>query len=246
MGLREVRAEAARHLAAGRYERAEVLLRQAVLLAPRDPQTWIRHAEVLKRLGRDAAAVSDYRLAARILDEAGHHPRAVAALKLAHALMPDDVDLIADLIRLEMRARRASDGVRTLFPLSSPSQLLGGAPESSPSGYFSPTGVPGHDEVDEEPRLALPMSSATAPAPDRGPHAEAAPDGASSLPAPASEPGLEGSSLPAWPQVRRLSASRIAVRAGPSSRWTVIESESPLTVRFEDDLPAAEDAPSPE
>lgn len=145
-------------MASGQFERAEVLLRQALTQSPRDVQTWLRHAEVLKRLSRNPDAVASYRLAARILDEEGHHPRAVAALKLALSLVPDDVDLIADIIRSEMRARREGNDVRALFPLSSPSQLLTAA--STESGLFQSSSS--MSDVDE-PQLSLPMSTPSVP-----------------------------------------------------------------------------------
>ena len=158
MSVRAVKEKAAKLVASGQFERAEVLLRQALTQSPRDVQTWLRHAEVLKRLSRNVDAVASYRLAARILDDEGHHPRAVAALKLALSLVPDDVDLIADIIRSEMRARREGNDVRALFPLSSPSQLLTDA--SSESGLFQST--PSTVEA-EAPQLSLPMSTPAGP-----------------------------------------------------------------------------------
>lgn len=158
MSVRAVKEKAAKLVASGQFERAEVLLRQALTQSPRDVQTWLRHAEVLKRLSRNVDAVASYRLAARILDEEGHHPRAVAALKLALSLVPDDVDLIADIIRSEMRARREGNDVRALFPLSSPSQLLTDA--SSESGLFQSS----QSTVEvEAPQLSLPMSTPAGP-----------------------------------------------------------------------------------
>lgn len=152
MSVRVVKERAAKMVAAGQLERAEVLLRQVLTQVPRDSQTWLRHAEVLKRLGREGDAVSSYRLAAQILDEEGHHPRAAAALKLALTLLPNDVDLIADIIRSEMRAMKPGEGVRTMFPVSSPSQLLAGASESP----FSSSG-----STVMTPQLALPMAPAS-------------------------------------------------------------------------------------
>lgn len=164
MSARAVKEKAAKLVAAGQFERAEVLLRQALTQAPRDVATWLRHAEVLKRLSRNPDAVASYRLAARILDEEGHHPRAVAALKLALSLVPDDVDLIADIIRSEMRARRQGSDVRALFPLSSPSQLLATA-ASSESGLFQSSG----STAEEVPQLALPMATPVRSAPVEAP-----------------------------------------------------------------------------
>lgn len=154
---------AAKLIASGQLERGEVVLRQTLTQAPRDVQLWLRHAEVLKKLARSAGAVSSYRLAARILDEDGHHERAVAALKLALALVPEDVDVYAEIIRCELRAQKTTAGLRAAFPLSSPSQLLSGAPVRE-SGLYA--GVPGQGLDDPPPRLALPMStSATVTAP---------------------------------------------------------------------------------
>ncbi|MCU0697088.1 MAG: tetratricopeptide repeat protein [Myxococcaceae bacterium] len=133
VGVREVKEKAARLVAQGQFARAEVLLRQVLTQTPRDAQAWLRHAEVLKRLSRPADAVASYRLAARILDDEGHHPRAAAALKLALSLLPDDIDLITDIIRSEMKTRRGQAAVRSVFPISSPSQLLATVPASSAS-----------------------------------------------------------------------------------------------------------------
>ena len=101
VSVREMKERAARLIGSGQLERAEVVLRQALTQAPRDVSSWLKHAEVLKRLSRTPAAVSSYRLAARILDDDGHHHRAVAALKLALAMLPEDVDLSAEIIRCE-------------------------------------------------------------------------------------------------------------------------------------------------
>lgn len=176
-------------MASGQFERAEVLLRQALTQAPRDVQTWLKHAEVLKRLSRDADAVSSYRLAARLLDEAGHHHRAVAALKLGLALVPDDIELITDIIRLEMRARQATAGVRSVFPVSSPSQLLGTVPASSESSLYTSSSSSVF-AAEDAPQLALPMVTTVSPVPRRldtwAPEPEPAPES----PVAAAEPSL--------------------------------------------------------
>lgn len=166
MNVRLVKEKAARLVASGQYERAEILLRQALTQSPSDVQTWLKHAEVLKRLSRNADAVSSYRIAARLLDDTGHHHRAVAALKLGLALSHDDIDLITDIIRLEMRARRSNDGVRSLFPVSSPSQLLGAGGASSDSSLYSASSTSMLAE-DAQPQLALPMTTSVSPVPRR-------------------------------------------------------------------------------
>ncbi|MDP3233190.1 MAG: hypothetical protein Q8N26_10480 [Myxococcales bacterium] len=294
MSVRLVKERAARLVASGQFERAEVLLRQALTQAPRDVQSWLKHAEVLKRLSRDADAVSSYRLAARLLDEAGHHHRAVAALKLGLALVPDDIELITDIIRLEMRARQATAGVRSVFPVSSPSQLLGTVPASSESSLYTSSSSSAFAAEDAAPQLALPMVTsvssvprrldtwapepAKAPAPAAGsespvtaaeaslPDAEALhsedavpsptpapvePEGlqleeavAAPAPAPVEPEGLqlEVESAPRWPQVVRLSDTRIALRVSEGARWVLFESTGTLSVRFEDNFEVPDDA----
>ncbi len=98
-----MRQDAAAMLAKGRFAQAEVLFRQLCLHEPRDPQMRIRHAEALRKVGRLTDAKKTYQLASRLFADAGHLARAAAALKLALEIARDDVDLIGELIRLEMR-----------------------------------------------------------------------------------------------------------------------------------------------
>jgi hypothetical protein len=161
VSLRDVKEKAAKLIATSQYQRAEVLLRQVLTQSPRDSATWLKHAEVLKRLARPVDAVASYRLAARLLDEDGYHSRAAVALKLALRLLPEDVDLIADIIRSEMKARRPGS-VRQLFPLSSPSGLLDASISPDEPRPSSPSSLA---RVTEAPPalLALPMAPFGAP-----------------------------------------------------------------------------------
>ena len=104
--IRRLKEQASRLSAEGRLERAEVLYRQMLTLQPRDSGLWLRHAEVLKRLKRIEPAVGAYRMAAQLLMDVGHGPRAVACLKLAHELQPEDLDLVTEIIRYELRQRQ--------------------------------------------------------------------------------------------------------------------------------------------
>ncbi|MBL8921485.1 MAG: hypothetical protein JNJ54_21675 [Myxococcaceae bacterium] len=261
MGVRELKEKASVLVATGHYERAEVLLRQALLLSPRDAQSWLKHAEVLKRLSRGAAAAGSYRLAARLLEDEGHHTRSIAALKLALAELPDDVDIITDIIRSEMHARKSEAGVRSLFPVSSPSQLLSSV-RASESGVFSTD-----TSRDVTPQLALPMASSLTleeheaqpgararaateredtwvpepispppSAPQFDTTGEGAPPPEPAPPRPSAPVRLEVESATQWPQVCRLSDARVAVKANPTARWVVVEASGPVTVRFEDSI----------
>ncbi len=113
MELRELKEQAGEHWAKGQFAQAEELYRQILMLSPLDPQLWVRHAEALKRLGRTFDAVGSYRRASQMLAEVGLFPRAIAALRLALELTPDDVDLISELIRLELKKNKKG-GPKTL------------------------------------------------------------------------------------------------------------------------------------
>jgi tetratricopeptide (TPR) repeat protein len=117
--IRRLKEQASRLSAEGRLERAEVLYRQMLTLQPRDSGLWLRHAEVLKRLSRREAAVSAYRMAAQLLMDVGHGHRAVACLKLALEQRPEDIDLVTDIIRYELR-QRAQDRERPSQRQASP------------------------------------------------------------------------------------------------------------------------------
>ncbi|MBL8914926.1 MAG: hypothetical protein JNM17_29745, partial [Archangium sp.] len=108
MDLRRLKEQASRLISEGRYERAEVLYRQLLTVAPRDHALWLKHAELLKRLERTEPAVSSYRMAAQLLMDFGYANRAIAALKIALELRPDDIELVSDIIRYELRQRQRS------------------------------------------------------------------------------------------------------------------------------------------
>lgn len=108
MDLRALKDKANDALGRGRFEQAEVLLRQALTRVPRDAPLWVKHADTLRKLHRLRDAMASYRMAASVYSQEGHDHRAIACLKVALDLVPEDVDLIADLIRVEMhRTRRA-------------------------------------------------------------------------------------------------------------------------------------------
>ncbi len=109
MNARDLKAQASNSIAKGRFDKAEVLYRQALTLVPRDSQLWLKHGETLRALGQHAEAVESYRMAATILATDGHFQRAIAAMKQALELQPTDLELISDIIRLEMRHAQERD-----------------------------------------------------------------------------------------------------------------------------------------
>lgn len=260
MDVHELKDRARALVVKGRLEKAEVLYRQVVALVPGDAPAWIRHAETLRRLNRISESVWSYRTAANILRALGHEGRALACLKIALDLRPDDIDLITEIIRIEMHRKRRLE--RT--------PLVAAPKESSGSGPLSDF---------EKPKLALPMLTevdlrqtsdsvvvsmpAAAPDPLGGPPSPAGvgpeateaseaiersanpptPPVLRASPAPALELEVQMSSMPVWPQVRRLHDREVAIKAGPTSRWLVVSSASPLDVRFEIKLDIDDDAP---
>lgn len=226
MDVRRLKEKAARLSAEGRFERAEVLYRQLLTHHPRDANLWLRHAEVLRHLDRDAASIASYRMAAQLLEAAGHSARAVACLKVALELEPDDVDLVTDIIRYELRQRQA-ERARPAFP----------APLPPPPDAGPPPDV-------EPPRLlALPMlesspSRLVALVPES---AETAPFPAPKASAPRIPIEVEAP-LQRWPQVRRVSDTELAIKASPFAKWIVVTATAELEVRFFDDYPVDEAA----
>ena len=107
MNARDLKVQASTSIAKGRFDRAEVLYRQALTLVPRDSQLWLKHGETLRHLGHHADAVESYRMAATILATDGHFLRAIAAVKQALELRPADLELTCDIIKLEMRHSQA-------------------------------------------------------------------------------------------------------------------------------------------
>lgn len=61
---------------------------------------WHLYAQLSRRMGRTALAVTAYRASARQLEAAGHLKHAHAALKSALKLAPKDVSLREDVARL--------------------------------------------------------------------------------------------------------------------------------------------------
>lgn len=150
--IRRLKEQASRLSAEGRLERAEVLYRQMLTLQPRDSGLWLRHADVLKRLHRPDGAVGSYRMAAQLLMDLGHGHRAVACLKQALELHPDDLDLVTEIIRYELRQRlheRERPSLQHLLsPLDAPHEPLLALPmlPPLPSAPRLPL------EVEEQPR----------------------------------------------------------------------------------------------
>jgi len=208
----------ARSLAAkGRYEKAEVLYRQVLTRVPRDASVWVRHAEVLKRLGNGEKAAWSYRTAATILVALGYEARAIACLRLALAFKPDDIDLVTELIRVEMHRAQHKQHARPA-PAVALAEL-------------------------QEPQLALPMLTEIDPRPTGDSvivHLEAALSPAAVHAPAASAPLPIEIELPLahqqWPQVRRISDLEVAIKANAASEWIVLTSGSPIEVRFSEAL----------
>lgn len=217
----------------GRYERAEVLYRQLLTVAPRDHALWLKHAELLKRLERTEPAVSSYRMAARLLMDFGYANRAIAALKIALELQPDDVELVSDIIRYELRQRQRSREMPAVVA----------AEIANP---VSPAELHALSDADTAPApklLALPMFAAS----DSRISAMVN-EVIESVPTPAPRPSVPRIPLEVetpvtrWPQVRRISETELAIKSSPFARWLVVTSHTSMEVRFFDEYPVPEEA----
>ncbi len=214
MDARELKAKASSSIAKGRFDRAEVLYRQALTLVPRDSQLWLKHGETLKHLGQKAEAAESYRMASGILATDGHFLRAIAAMKLALELRPNDVELISGLIRLEMRFSQHKD---------------------RPAFIASYTSI-----ETPAPLLALPMTMSTEP---EGPKALTLEGNLVAKNNDQTAAAVSYEPSPLYPQVRRLSDSEVAMRANADSRWVVVSSVTPVVVRYATTLEADDAAP---
>lgn len=196
-------AAAEQALMRGRYDRASEYLRRMLVEEPRNAQLWLRLADCSRRLTDTRHAIGCYRHASELLAKAGHHARAVAALKLALALVPDDVELASDIISLELAARRAR---KVTLPARREQELEGeGTPAESTLALPVLTGperwshdVPPSHATELELDFSLDVQGAVEPEVERGtdPGAEEpTPAGASVISAPA-DPALEASQAP--------------------------------------------------
>ena len=210
---RALKDKANQALARGRFEQAEVLLRQALTRLPRDAGLWVKHADTLRRLHRLRDAVASYRMAAAIFSQEGHDHRAIASLKVALDLLPEDVDLIADLIRVEMHRTRRIE-----------------APRLSPNAMRVALNAEA-EPPEPRPLLALPALPSS---PSQF---------ASTVEEEAIALEVETAKRSVWPQVRRLSDREVAIKAAEGTRWIVISAGGPLEVRFEETLAIDEVVP---
>lgn len=213
MDARELKAKASSSIAKGRFDRAEVLYRQALTLVPRDSQLWLKHGETLKQLGQQGDAVESYRMASSILATDGHFLRAIVAMKLALELRPNDVELISDVIRLEMRFSQHRD--RPFF-----------------ISLYTSIETPA-------PLLALPMIMTAVPEVPKALTVEG-----ELAPQNNDQPAMTVSAelAAAYPQVRRLSDSEVAMRANAGSKWVLVSSVTPVVVRYATELDAEDTA----
>lgn len=86
--------------AEGRVQAAAKLINEYLATNDGGWGLWHLFAELSKRMGRTTLAVTAYRASARQLEAAGHPKHALAALKRALRLAPNDASLREDVARL--------------------------------------------------------------------------------------------------------------------------------------------------
>lgn len=199
-------------MAQGRYAQAEVLYRSLLAAEPDDGQLRVRHGDTLKRLNRVDEAVEAYRLASASLANAGHLARALAALRLAIELRPDDVELISELIRLEVQKNGRPVSARSMASLEPKPQL---ALPARPGPRHQPHHHPPAPPPVEDDWVDI---AVTGPKP--------------SLELPIVEAAISSE----YPMIRRLSPREVAVKPAPQSPWVLVSSATTVFVRFEPEL----------
>lgn len=209
MSSRAQKERASDLLAQGRYAQAEALFRSLAESEPFDAQLHVRHGDTLRRLNRVDEAVDAYRKASEVFTSLGHLARAIAALRLAIDLKPDDVDLISELIRLEVQKNGRPGPARKAAP--EPDLDL----DIAVSGIHNLVSG-GHPVPVEDDWVDITVSGA---------HRHSL-----------EVPITEAPATAEWPQVRRLSPREVAVKANPGSPWLVVSSANTVFVRFQDEL----------
>lgn len=205
MDLRTLKQAVSQMLAKGKLAQAEALLQGALKTTPNDAQLQIRLAEVLRRLNRNEDALTAYRAAGHLLADEGHYVRAIAALKIALEISPQNVDVVTELIQLELKKGRR--------PGTSAWEKLAPTPLEVAIDYEL--------HLKEEPeQLALPA----APMVDSGMQASPRHE----------EPEIR------YPLIRRLSDRELAIKSTAQGRWLLVTANSPLNVRFVDDVEQAQ------
>lgn len=230
MDVLELKLQASQLLVRGKLVQAEALIREAIRSAPGDAQLHIRLAETLRRLRRDQAAVEVYRNASKLLADEGHTVRAIAALKLALEVEPENLDVVSELIALEVKRSQSSTqyGWERFAPtpleaaIDYELQIREEAAQASASATpatgesASATGV----ETPTEPEAPAEVASLdTVPAVEKPVPAEAM-----------AEQRVR------YPVIRRLSDREFAIKSNAQGRWLVVSSETPLTARFVEDV----------
>ncbi|MFZ5472219.1 MAG: hypothetical protein ACOZIN_22535 [Myxococcota bacterium] len=147
LSVRELKDKAHKLLSKGKVGAATELYRQLIGVERKDPALRLRHAELCQRLGKLDEAVASFRVAAHLLAEAGHLPRARAALRLALEACPEDAGVLRALD--ELQPQQAAPVARAPSPIaesidtvdSDVVQLVSdplGDPSDAPTELFCP------------------------------------------------------------------------------------------------------------
>lgn len=138
---RELKDQAAKHFAKGRFDKAAAVYAELCALEPKDPQLRVRLGDARVKAGDSKGAVDAYRAAAEDYARQGFLPRAVAACKRILEVEPGHRETQVALARLY--AKRSSPGA------AAPPRAAAPAPPAAP-----PAAASGEEslELDTAPR----------------------------------------------------------------------------------------------
>lgn len=121
---RALRDEAAKHAAAGRLEQALRGFRQALELAPRDPGTWQRVGDILRRLGKAHEAIAAYQRATGQFALDGQLLKAIALCRVILQLAPEHQETQKTLAELYARREETDRRMLTLPAAMTPVDVM--------------------------------------------------------------------------------------------------------------------------
>ena len=219
MKLRYLKEEANRLISKGKIDKAIETLQSAIKLDPTDAQLRLRLAECCRKVGQNNEALQALVQAGDLLKKQGHFGRAVAALKLALELAPGHPTLLQSIRHLE--SQKLLSGV-------SNSGVISGVLPGAFHGYVHST--------PDLPQRGIELSPAS---PNEAFELETGGPVVLGTPEPIEELELSEENLipaiePLYPLIRRMGERALAIKASPQSRWIVVQSETPLHVKFAD------------
>lgn len=158
--VRELKDQAAKYFARGRFDRAVAAYEKLVRLEPRDSQLKVRLGDALIKRGEKKKAVKSYRLAAEAYAKDGFLPRAIAVCKLILEVDPSHVE--TQNVLAQLYARRSGRPLQP--PAGSPAKpSVSTMPPSATPASVAPPSVPDTSGEVQQQEADVPAQETSAP-----------------------------------------------------------------------------------